>query len=158
MHINKDFYSNGNIDMAFTKTDHTDEAGYGQFATLHFVLDNNASGPLNLSFSKILVMDKYEIPQPVNVTNGSVYTGVDDVHASSEIFIYPNPVKDVLQISVPNQTIKEISLISLEGKKVMSQTGAVSNRMDVGNLANGVYLLEVKTTNGLLRKKLVVAR
>jgi len=159
MHLSKDDYNNGTVDMAFVKNDHQNEGGYGSFATLHFTLANIAGSALNLSFSKILALDKYEIQQPVNVINGSISTGVEDVDASStELYIYPNPVNDVLQVTVPHQTIKEISLISMEGKKVLSQTGVISNRVNVGELANGVYLLEVRTKNELLRRKIVISR
>jgi hypothetical protein len=153
IHINKDFYNNGMIDMAFVKIDHADEAGFGTFATLHFVLANNASGPMNLSFSKILVLDKYEIQQPVNVINGSVYTGVDEVNSFS-YSIFPNPVSDVLHISTAAR-FDQARLYGVDGKIVITQKGLV-NDLNVADITNGVYVLELWSGNSVCRKKVVI--
>jgi|GEM_PF-2387866 len=86
----------------------------------------------------------------------SCFTSVDELNSSTAVSVYPNPVKDVLQISVPHHQVKEINLISLEGKAVMTQSGKISYRLNVSELVSGMYILEVRTQDALLRRKILI--
>jgi uncharacterized delta-60 repeat protein len=55
--------------------------------------------------------------------------------------IYPNPVRDILNISmVDNMTIEKVTIVDMTGKVVLEQTESLSS-VNVDKLANGVYIL-----------------
>ncbi|WP_298222570.1 choice-of-anchor J domain-containing protein [Flavobacterium sp.] len=95
------------------------------------------------------------------VTNGgasapnSDYIGVDALSVTSTlginnfsnnlISLTPNPVQNILRIKTP-ETIKEVSVYSLLGKKVIS-TQISADTVDVSILTQGMYLLKVVDQN-----------
>ncbi|MEY8848475.1 T9SS type A sorting domain-containing protein [Psychroserpens sp. XS_ASV72] len=73
----------------------------------------------------------------------------------SEISIYPNPTQNILNFKLPNNTIIEsVELIDMNGKRIFHSTEALTT-MDLSNVSNGVYLLQLKTNIGKLSKRIV---
>ncbi|MBX7242721.1 MAG: T9SS type A sorting domain-containing protein, partial [Bacteroidia bacterium] len=71
--------------------------------------------------------------------------------------VYPNPVKNVLYVTIPESLVKEeltYSVTDMAGRVVMDK-GKFSGIIHVENLANGVYTLQINTSNGLINKKFV---
>jgi hypothetical protein len=69
--------------------------------------------------------------------------------------VYPNPAKNELSISSP-EIIKEISLFSITGKKVMYiPANSQETKMSLNNIRQGVYFLHIKTDNSEFIKKIV---
>src|SRR5690606_20827689 len=63
--------------------------------------------------------------------------------------LYPNPVSDILNISLGNEEITEISVINLLGQKVLSTKGGTGNiTMDVSQLEAGTYIVQISTGSG----------
>jgi len=58
--------------------------------------------------------------------------------------VYPNPVKDFVRVNTEN-TIKEISIFDLTGKKIMKVNNSVNNNQNINvhNLNQGIYLIKV---------------
>jgi len=61
--------------------------------------------------------------------------------------IYPNPTTDALFLHTENQTIKELTIYSVSGNKVM-QPAVMDQHIDVSLLPTGLYFLEIRTENG----------
>lgn len=68
--------------------------------------------------------------------------------------LYPNPVTDILNISLTNGTLEHIKIIDSSGKMVFEQTNNLQ-QLNVGNLATGMYLVQIKTSNGAISKKII---
>lgn len=69
--------------------------------------------------------------------------------------VYPNPSKDVLNISGLNADVHaKITIVDLHGKVMMSKNTIGQTSMDISTLKPGVYLLRV----GATVKKIVVSR
>lgn len=94
-----------------------------------------------------------------------VITGInDEPNTVTEINTYPNPVKDLLTIKLNliKQTMVEVTLVDLLGNQIsfisneMMNSGSNTLKWNTANLANGVYLLNVKTGNTTTIKKLVI--
>lgn len=91
----------------------------------------------------------------------SQVTGIEKYSTNNNISIYPNPATNSLQVSLSgNSTIKEIALYDVLGNEVPIpnpfQRKGNSTSIDVSALANGVYFINLKTSEGVLSKKLVV--
>ncbi|WP_055443007.1 T9SS type A sorting domain-containing protein [Lacinutrix himadriensis] len=74
---------------------------------------------------------------------------------ATEIILYPNPAKDNVQISVPNnKEIFNIELFDTLGKQVFVKTN--NNKFNVSHLPSGVYLVTIHFKKSKINKKLVV--
>jgi hypothetical protein len=86
--------------------------------------------------------------------------GFNDVY-SNEINIYPNPVQDELTIESPATTDvhKTLFFRTLGGAlvKTMELSGTeVSQKIYIGNLPKGFYILELHMSGTVFRTKLIV--
>jgi alpha-tubulin suppressor-like RCC1 family protein len=70
---------------------------------------------------------------PVNVNSVAV--------GQWQLTVYPNPVKDILQIGYSNITEGQMELCDMAGKLLIQQP--LSHSLDLKGLASGVYLLHV---------------
>jgi hypothetical protein len=73
----------------------------------------------------------------------------------SEISIYPIPATDYLNIKMPNHIkIKSIRLVDMNGKVVVQLQNQVE-KVNVSNLQQGVYLIQITTENGSISKRII---
>lgn len=70
------------------------------------------------------------------------------------IAVYPNPVSDILFIASEGITIDNVNIYSLQGKLVRSQIKASEN-IDVSNISEGLYLIEVSSSEGKSIQKFI---
>ncbi|MEO7081762.1 MAG: T9SS type A sorting domain-containing protein [Flavobacteriales bacterium] len=74
------------------------------------------------------------------------------------VALHPNPANDVLNITVVEPIQYAVTLRDLAGKRLVHDLNA--QRIDVGTLAVGAYLIEVRTVDGqrVFRDKVIVTR
>ncbi len=65
----------------------------------------------------------------------------------SKTLIYPNPAKDVVNIS-SSSDISTVKIMDITGKLVLSATTLSNNSINVSNLKTGVYILNITLING----------
>lgn len=74
---------------------------------------------------------------------------------TASINVYPNPSRGVFNVEIPNVDNAEISIVTLTGKQVYSGTTSQSiTKVDLSDLAAGMYMVRVKTAEGLAVKKI----
>lgn len=73
------------------------------------------------------------------------------------INIYPVPFKSNLEISVTDQVIERISILTLSGRQIkrieVNEHSTV--KLDMSDIDNGIYLIKIKTNKGIVNKKVV---
>jgi hypothetical protein len=71
------------------------------------------------------------------------------IHNPSLITIYPNPVKEMLNISIANGNYT-MRILAADGKEMLNKEVTIAGiySMPVGNLASGVYMIEFKDGTG----------
>ena len=74
---------------------------------------------------------------------------------ASEQFVYPNPVTDKLYISNAITNIKQIKIKTLDGKTVVSKTDLKTNTIDCDALLQGIYIIEISTSDNMINQKVV---
>jgi len=84
-------------------------------------------------------------------TGDATTVGVNDF--TSNLSVYPNPVKDVLTIE-GNYT--SVDILDVSGKLVLSSES--TKDINVKSLADGVYMLNIKTENGIAVKKITITK
>jgi hypothetical protein len=77
---------------------------------------------------------------------------------AAQLDVYPNPAKDILNMVLSNQEAEQISIFDVSGRLVQQQN-AIGNsgniQVQIGELSNGLYLLQVNTNKGLIRQTFV---
>lgn len=72
-----------------------------------------------------------------------------------EMKIFPNPVRDIVNIELPeNEIITQIELINIHGKSIKNVSGQKS--ISVMDLPEGNYILRVHSSTGIKTKKILV--
>lgn len=87
----------------------------------------------------------------------AMYTSVNENAGLVEsIAIFPNPVKDVLHVSVPsNETISSIEVMDLQGRNVLSVD--YTNAINVESLGQGLYVLKLNYADKVVYQRFVKA-
>lgn len=78
---------------------------------------------------------------------------VNDVFAS-KIGVYPNPTSDFINIAT-TETISKIEVYNVIGKKVISISKLINNKVDLSSLSKGMYILKLTDGNSVATKKIV---
>jgi uncharacterized repeat protein (TIGR03803 family) len=109
--------------------------------------DNNPLTGINYYRLKQIDMDdKFEYSRVVQLSFDN----------KGNITIYPNPVKEWLNISVSgSQAIRSIVITDLNGKIVQKNQNLLTSSISVGHLNAGAYMIRVETSQGSYSGKFV---
>ncbi len=79
--------------------------------------------------------------------------GVEEMFAPN-VTVYPNPANDRLFIETEVE-IEEVGVYDIYGRQQTAVNGQKSLTIDISNLSNGIYFVNVKTSAGSVVKKIV---
>jgi hypothetical protein len=86
------------------------------------------------------------------VINGRNVTSVKDIRSSNTIIVYPNPANSLVNLNT-KETILNVSLTNMSG---CEQTlNIVNNTVNFSDIANGIYIIKIQTSEGLYTQKIV---
>ncbi|MEX2485953.1 MAG: T9SS type A sorting domain-containing protein [Brumimicrobium sp.] len=85
---------------------------------------------------------------------------IDENTASNGLTIMPNPASEYIDVVMEGKNeIKSMQLMSAEGRIVqvnMSSLNTNTTRIDLSNVSNGTYLIQMNTTVGQVIKRVIV--
>ena len=88
------------------------------------------------------------------VVGGDYYIDVDEIAATSQVRVYPNPASSTIHIDGLDNGAS-INLYDITGRMVMHST--FTGELSVSQLTSGLYLLNITTTDGIvINKKIMV--
>jgi hypothetical protein len=90
----------------------------------------------------------------LGLTSGNIPTHVS-LGKLTDIYVYPNPSKTGrFTIECDSQKVVKMNVIDINGKEmpISIQNGTI----DLSGYPNGVYILNVNTSNSVLKQKLIV--
>ncbi|MFD2823133.1 T9SS type A sorting domain-containing protein [Lacinutrix iliipiscaria] len=98
----------------------------------------------------------YNFPIETNTTTTTFETlSVDEFEWSNAISMFPNPVRDVLEIKA-EALMELISVYDVQGRKVFSKIINASNTsINVSNFTSGIYFLNIQTNRGEQVEKII---
>lgn len=79
---------------------------------------------------------------------------IADLEDISNIKIFPNPVSDFLNISF-NEKIINATIYDIEGREILSFKSDNITLIDLKNLTDGIYYINLKTDDGEIIKKII---
>ncbi|MFD0989656.1 T9SS type A sorting domain-containing protein [Mariniflexile jejuense] len=74
--------------------------------------------------------------------------------AFKDFKIYPNPVENILHLSIQNNTIEHMQLVDMSGQVIL-EASTNMEQLNVSKLPTGMYLLQIKTRGGSISKKII---
>jgi gingipain R len=82
---------------------------------------------------------------------------VQSVENSLNIFIYPNPFNEEIEVSTKDQSmIQSIEIIDMSGKIILTKkTNAASLKINTEAISKGFYIAKITTNKGVVKQKLV---
>lgn len=112
---------------------------------------------LKLNGDTVLPAVCWEACDPCNLVS------VDKENLVNNLEIFPNPASNELFINgnLQNNDVHQISIVDLTGKTIVSRTiqsEVVSERFDVSNLANGLYLVRIENNRSFRVEKVMVQK
>ena len=122
------------------------EEGYFNFMQWFQVIDiSSDNNGLTMYLSSILLGYAIFKDYPLSI---------NDVNFENTITVYPNPVSDQLFISSENTQIENIRVYSISGKQVLDDSN-FENSLDVSGFSEGIYFLEIYSSEGKSVQKFV---
>lgn len=104
------------------------------------------------SLAMTLKPGEYRIFTDVQIENPLI-TAVED-EMSRPVSVYPNPVDRFLNIEPEHEVVHSVTLRNLYGQR-FSASPAGTNQWDVGSIAAGIYIAEIRTSKKNHRIKIV---
>lgn len=158
-------------DAAQVRTTHTAVSGMGQIARAHFVIIDNIDGKraaldsatLNIDFIDVRIIGVNGDIIAVDAQSDSmtVYDRTTDNTrpvSAVGIDVYPNPAHDRLHILAKGHALEQVEVLNLQGQLLLRQAGNLAThlQLDMSELAQGMYLVRVKTEGNWTVKRIVV--
>ncbi|MCK5080487.1 MAG: T9SS type A sorting domain-containing protein, partial [Bacteroidales bacterium] len=87
-----------------------------------------------------------------------IVTGIEDPELSDEISVFPNPARDILNIT-SSTDVTHVTIMNYVGQVVYNQKVVEDNniQVNVAGYETGVYMVKVETLAGILVKKVTIA-
>ena len=95
----------------------------------------------------------YKISDSAYIIPITLNNGIYEL-SEQQIKLYPNPVSKTLHIET-NELINEVMLFDALGHLVFTVSQPKNNNVDVSRLSSGVYIAEIKTENGIAKRRWV---
>ncbi|HET8803831.1 MAG TPA: choice-of-anchor tandem repeat GloVer-containing protein [Aequorivita sp.] len=121
------------------------DSGYGSYSALlyqgTFLYGITSSGGSNNDNGTIFQLDD---ALPLSAPN---------FVESSSVYLFPNPLKDMLNISLAENKETEIKLYDISGKLILTKTINSSATLDFNSLKSGVYVIQIENGSYKLVKE-----
>jgi PKD repeat protein len=90
----------------------------------------------------------------INVIAPPLITGLTEEDTNSNFYLFPNPTSTQLTIEYGSRMINEITILDITGKTFRTIKKNI-NTIDVSDLSNGIYFVQINTVDGVTIRKWV---
>ena len=121
---------------------------------LHTAAENFVVGSLQCYY----VTAVFEDCEPESNEACWIVTGIEDPELADGISVYPNPARDILNITSTSD-ITHVTVMNYVGQVVYNQKVVEDNdlQLNVDGYETGVYMVKIETTVGITIKKITIA-
>lgn len=155
----------GKIELGISRVNQINVAGYGVIGSIAIVMDDdlriNQEFEMPISISQITALGAGEVPIDLTAIGDTLRIFTPNVGTQDpwdQVTIFPQPATHQLAIHSDRGTLERISLFNLHGQMVRQQMAEspFETRLDLTGLASGTYLLSSQTSEGILRKRILI--
>jgi hypothetical protein len=125
--------------------------------TNQLYLVSNSTGHLSYFLNdstKNIVLDESAAFLSSIICEGTTHVSEEIGINHSEISVYPNPFRDILNIQ-SEAKIQEITVTGITGQIFLQTDQSSGNKLELSELPSGLYLVRVKTEKGTLLLKVI---
>ena len=79
---------------------------------------------------------------------------INENELAQKLSVYPNPTNSILNLDTKGEKIESVRVFTISGQLITVELNA-DNTMDVSNLKNGLYIIQVKTNNGVALSRFI---
>lgn len=121
----------------------------------------NSTSP-NSAFSAVTPLtpaNAFSTYEGANLTVDCSATSVSEMDVQNQAQVYPNPTSGIITITADGQ--KTISVYSMEGSLLKTFAGENESEkltLDLSDLPNGVYMLQIRTGEKMAYRKIVLSK
>lgn len=160
--LQKDFFTNGRIDVGMSRNDQTEQMGMGKIAQISFVTVENLSGKTATLFETlymepvdVVAMNLTESQKTVSTLGDSIvlYEEQNGVYnpwqgdETAEIKLWPNPTHGKVNLESTNGNPFEVKVFDLSGKLLLQQSSEENlAEVNLYHLPAGCYLLSASAS------------
>lgn len=152
------------LELAFSRTNHTNVSGYGKIARLRFWVNETALPNTQLQ-TNIIVAGMMNTEGEMLLFNTqsatATITNIANPQESVLLRMFPNPASSEVIIESVSEPIQAIRVYDATGKLVFTApitTSTVQYNLQLNDFLNGWYIVELKTNNSIIRQRLVVQK
>ena len=169
MDIQYDFSQAGQIEVAVSRKDRLNTTGFGQIGSLNLtirddILRSNATRTMDISISNIRLIRNNNVeigtaPQVGTVTVNLI-SAIEDANNDFIVNVFPNPAQELLNVRSDNAQLESIQLFNATGQLVYQANAlnGVLHSINLNDVPQGMYILQVATDKGLQNHKVVVTK
>lgn len=156
----------GIIEIAITRLNQQNAAGFGQIAKFIGIIDDLAGLQIpNIDITNVAALDADENPVWIDIADTGEYPQDDkkndDIPQGSGLQVYPNPTTggNILIIKESEEVASGLRISNLRGEQIYSFEGDFERMLLDGSDWNpGIYLIQVPLESAVISKKLFVIR
>ncbi len=150
-------FTNNTQDYIVKTWQYVDLKPLGNVDSLLFTLSSSDVGSFGMNTPSYFCMDNF-------TSLNAIATGITTHFLTdSEITLFPNPAKDVLNIQLKSDALEAtynkeatIEITNTLGQVVLTETTTTTNvRLQIGNLNSGVYTLNITSEGKRISKKII---
>lgn len=98
----------------------------------------------------------------INLTR-TVALGINENEFANNIKVYPNPAKDFVTVNINDfdGELNQINLINIQGQNIFTFNTTNQSKilnLPINNFSEGIYMLQLQTSRGMLTKKLIITK
>jgi len=145
-------YTQGIINISYNSQDIPDTATIDITSSLSWFSKNTEETGYTKFIGSTLFIDKLEFETGAGISEESV---------SVKFNVYPNPASDIINLNISgNSNIGlTLNIYDVMGALVKSETLKQNQQqINIGNLSNGIYMVEIKSKEWTEKQKLIIQR
>lgn len=148
----------GVIHVALSRSDQNSVSGHGQIAEFIGIIDNIAGKEevrIDITDVKAITVKQVLVPLSRPTQSSGIVSSTNEP-TQGAFKVYPNPASTVVTLAHPRGLQAEsVRLKNVNGSEMKVELSG-SNQLNISDLPEGVYFLEIKTREGLFLEKLIV--
>lgn len=147
----------GKVHVAISRSDQNNVSGHGHIAAFIGIIDNIAGKEavqIGVTQVKAITVKQALVPLTKPVQTAGIVTSTSEP-VVGEFKVFPNPASSMVTLTHPRGIKAEsIRLKNVNGMEIQVELSG-NNQLNVSDLADGIYFLEIETNKGLFLEKLV---